>query len=123
MESRLFGERRSPTRFSSCVGARRAHGLLNDLIRPQQRRRDREAERFGGLEVDDELELCGLFDGQIGWLGALENLVDVRRSAPKEIRNVRSIGHQASGHRQTPSWDTLSAAGTWSRPRLSAFAQ
>src|SRR5882724_2526296 len=32
--------------------------LLNDLIRPpQQRRRDREAEGLGGLEVDDQLEL------------------------------------------------------------------
>jgi hypothetical protein len=34
------------------------------LIRPQQqRRRDREAERLGGLEVDDELERSRLLDG------------------------------------------------------------
>ena len=31
--------------------------LLYDLIRPrQQRRRNRQADRLGGLEVDDELE-------------------------------------------------------------------
>jgi len=36
-------------------------GLLNHLIRPlQERRRDRQAEGLGGLEVDNELELLGL---------------------------------------------------------------
>jgi hypothetical protein len=40
--------------------------LLNHLIRPQQQRgRDREAEGFRGLDVDDHLELRGLLDGQI----------------------------------------------------------
>src|SRR6266851_4683654 len=35
--------------------------LLNDFIRPlQQRRRDRQPEGLGGLEVDDQLELRGL---------------------------------------------------------------
>ena len=42
------------------------HGLLNHLIRPQQqRRRDREAEGLGGLEVDHELVLCWLLNGQV----------------------------------------------------------
>ena len=37
---------------------------LDHLIRPlQQRRRDRQAERFGGLEVDHQLELGGLLTG------------------------------------------------------------
>jgi hypothetical protein len=45
---------------------------LDDLIRPgQQRRRDRETERLGGLEVDDELELGGLLNRQIRRLGAI----------------------------------------------------
>ena len=52
--------------------------LLDYLIRPrQQRRRDRQAEGLGGLEVDHQLELRGLLDGQIGGLGALEDLVDI----------------------------------------------
>ena len=38
----------------------------------QQRRRDREAQRLGGLAVDDQLELRGLLDGQVGGLGAFE---------------------------------------------------
>src|SRR5215467_7542263 len=51
---------------------RAALHLFNDLIRPQQqRRRDGEAERLGGLEIDDQLELVGLLDGQVAGLGAL----------------------------------------------------
>ena len=52
--------------FSADAGAiaRSRVGSLDHVIRPQQqRRRDREAERLGGLEVDDEFELGGLFDG------------------------------------------------------------
>jgi hypothetical protein len=42
--------------------------LLDHLIRaPQERRRDRQAERLGRLEVDHQLELRRLLDGQIGW--------------------------------------------------------
>jgi hypothetical protein len=37
----------------------------------QQRRRDRETERLGGLEVDHELELRRLLDGRVGGLSAL----------------------------------------------------
>jgi hypothetical protein len=38
--------------------------LFNDLIRPQQqRRRDGEAERLGGLEVDYKLKLARLLAG------------------------------------------------------------
>jgi hypothetical protein len=37
------------------LSACHAHDLLNNLIRPQQqRRRDGKAERFGGLEIDDQ---------------------------------------------------------------------
>src|SRR6266699_588690 len=38
-------------------------------------------ERLGGLEVDEQLELRRLLDGEIGGLGALEDLVHVGRSA------------------------------------------
>src|SRR5713226_1549343 len=41
--------------------------LLDHLIRPEKERwGDGEAERLGGLEVDDQLELCGLLHGQVG---------------------------------------------------------
>jgi hypothetical protein len=39
--------------------------LLDHLIRPlQERRRDRQAEGLGGLEVDEQFEFAGLFDGR-----------------------------------------------------------
>src|SRR5688500_7770079 len=56
---------------------------LDHLIRPpQQRRRDREAERFGGLEVDSEVELRRLLNWQIGRLRALQDLVYVNSCSP-----------------------------------------
>src|SRR6267378_1903950 len=71
--------------------------LFNYLIRPpQQRGRDREAEGFGGLEVDDQLELRGLLDGQIAGFGALEDLVNVDSGAPEEILRVRRIANKAA---------------------------
>ena len=39
----------------------------------EQRERDGEAERLGGLQVDDQLDLGGLLDWQVGRLLALEN--------------------------------------------------
>src|SRR5215831_12292549 len=41
------------------------------------------AESFGGLEVDDELELRGLLDGKIGWLSTLEDLVNEATGGPQ----------------------------------------
>src|SRR5437773_1737657 len=38
----------------------------------QERIRDGEADRFGGLEIDDQLEPDRDFDRQIGWARALE---------------------------------------------------
>jgi hypothetical protein len=35
------------------------------------------SERFGCTEVHDEQKFCGLLDGYLGWLPALENAVDV----------------------------------------------
>ena len=56
---------------------------LDQFIRPpQQRRRDREAEGLGGLEVDDQLELRRLFDGEVGGPRALQDFVDVDCGAP-----------------------------------------
>ena len=43
----------------------------NDLVRPEEDGlRDREAEGLRGLEIDDQLELHRLLDGDVGWLGA-----------------------------------------------------
>jgi hypothetical protein len=62
---------------ASSPATRRARGvrLLDHLIRTrQQRRRDRQAECLGGLEVDDEVELGGLLDGMSAGLAPLRIL-------------------------------------------------
>ncbi len=55
--------------------------LFNHLSRPlQERRRDRQGEGLGGLEVDEQFEFAGLFDGKVARLCALEDLADERRT-------------------------------------------
>jgi len=45
---------------------------LDHLVRPlQERRRDRQAEGLGGLEVDDEVEPIELLNRQISGVAAL----------------------------------------------------
>src|SRR5713101_3479590 len=69
--------------------------LLDDLIRPQQERlRNREPDGLRRLEVDDQLELGRLLDGQVGRLGALQDLVNMAGSTPKEICDARTIAHE-----------------------------
>src|SRR5712691_3014086 len=71
--------------------------LLNDLICPQQERLwDAEAERFGRLEIDYEVELAGLLDRQAGRLRALENLVDEGRRAPLQVEGVGAVDHETT---------------------------
>jgi len=61
--------------------------LLYDLIRPrQQRRRDGEAEGLGGLEVDNQLELGRLLDGQITRFDPLQDPVHVESGAAEHVR-------------------------------------
>ena len=66
----------------------------------EQRRRDRESEGLGRLEVDDQLELRGLFDGQIGGPGAFQDLVHIERGAMAEIRNACPVHHEAAHARK-----------------------
>ena len=79
------------------LSVREVHRLLDHLIRPlQQRRRDRQAEGLGGLEVDHQLELRGLLDGKVARLGSLEDLVHVGSGAAKLIRQAGPIRHEAA---------------------------
>jgi hypothetical protein len=67
-----------------------ACSLSIHLIRAlQERRGDRQAKGLGGLEVDDQLELRRLLDGEIAGLGALENLVHVGPGVPIETSSGR----------------------------------
>src|SRR4029453_16675862 len=77
--------------------------LLDDLVRPlQQRLRDCEAERLGGLEVDDQLELRRLLDGQVAGLGTFEDPLHVVSRAPLQVKKVRAIHDKTAGLRVLP---------------------
>jgi hypothetical protein len=53
-----------------------------------------ETESLGGLEVDDELEFCGLLDRQIAGLRAAEDAHDVSRHQTIDIGRVRGLGDE-----------------------------
>src|SRR5262249_21234883 len=62
----------------------------------EQRRRNFEAERLGGGQVDQQIELSRLFDRDVGRLGPTQNLVYDVGHAPELVRNVWSIGQQTA---------------------------
>ena len=75
--------------------------LIDHFIRAcEYRQRQCEAEFLGNLEVDSQLKSGGLLHGQVGWPGAFEDLVDVGRSSPKQVRRVRPVGQKRSGVHQ-----------------------
>ena len=74
---------------------------FDHLVGAQQERfRDRQAERLGGREIDDELEFGRLLDRDIAGLRPAQNLVDQLGGAPELIREVWSVGHETAGFGQ-----------------------
>src|SRR5262245_3729611 len=57
---------------------------------------DRQAQDPGGLEIDDELELRGLLDRQIGRLHSLEDLVRVYRGVLVHVGQAGAVEHQTA---------------------------
>jgi len=55
-----------------------------------------ETQRLSGLEVDHELEPGRLLHRQIGWLGALQYLVNKRGSSSEQGRDICTLGQQGS---------------------------
>jgi hypothetical protein len=53
-----------------------------------------EAERLGGLQVDDEVDLCRLLDRQVGGLGTLQDLVHVGGDLLRPPLLVCGITHE-----------------------------
>src|SRR5207249_10392827 len=89
----LWGTARQSALHSPST-ARRCHtpapmpctSLLDHLVcLYQQRRGERDPEGLRGLEVEHQLEFDGLLDGQVGRLGALQDLVHVGSDTPPTI--------------------------------------
>src|SRR3984893_11921105 len=72
--------------------------LFDNLVSAQQERLgDRQAQRLGGCQVYDEVELGRLLDGDITRLRPAQNFVDIACGAPVKVWVVWSIGHQNCG--------------------------
>src|SRR5262245_34407953 len=59
-------------------------------------RGDGEADRFGGLEVDDQLVFGWRLHRHISRLLTLENAIDVAGRAPELVEEIRPIGDQTA---------------------------
>src|ERR1700682_1891991 len=62
----------------------------------KQRQRESEAERLGGLQVDDQLDLHRLLDWEIGRLFAFENPARVDAHFAIGIPQTGSVAHKTA---------------------------
>src|SRR5262249_57652178 len=77
--------------------------LFDHLVSAEQDRlRHIEAERFGGLAIEDELEFRYPLNRKIGRFGAFENLVHKEGGATKDCNNICSVAQNSTG-----SWGFL----------------
>jgi hypothetical protein len=73
------------------------HSSFDNLVGAgEQQGRDGQSKCLGGDQADDEIELGWLLDRQVGRLRPTQNLVDVLGGAPKQRREVCSIGYKTA---------------------------
>src|SRR6516165_32663 len=82
---------------SSRVGRRPVRNSFDHLVgAAEQRERNGEPERPGGLEIDDQLDLRCLLHRQVGRLLALKDAAGIDADQSERVRKIGSVAHQAS---------------------------
>src|SRR5262249_22080935 len=66
----------------------------------EQRGRHGQAQRLGGLEIDDKLELGWQLHRQVGGLLALENATRISTYKPVSVRKTATVAHHATIRRK-----------------------
>src|SRR5258708_22494440 len=80
----------------------RAIPLFDHLVgAAEQRDRNGDAERLGGLEIDDEFHLGGLLDRHVGRLIARENPSGINTQQTPLFGRIAAIAHQAANAGKT----------------------
>ena len=79
----------------------------------QERLRDGEAERLGGLEIDDQLEFRRWLDRQIAGLGALENTIDICRRTPVEVGQINAVRNKTATTRELAMFAAIRRASSF----------
>src|SRR5262245_40523279 len=91
------GAKPRPPATLSWAASLRQHASLNHTVcSPQQRRRNRQSDRLRRLQIDDQIELGGLLDGQVARIGALQDLVHIRGRPSPPVGGACSIRHETA---------------------------
>src|SRR5713101_2339795 len=90
--------------FCNSIGQQETHApqqtasLFDHLVgNGEHARWNGEAERLGGLEVDNEFEFGRLHDRHIGGLFAFDNSAGIKADLAINVPQLRTIAHQAAG--------------------------
>src|SRR4029450_5080570 len=79
-------------RRGTCAGASSLDYLVGSN---QYGLRDRDSQRLGGLQIDQQVALGGLPDGKVGGFSALQDLVHEGSHTPEHVKTVRPVAHKA----------------------------
>jgi hypothetical protein len=71
----------------------------------EQRFRDGETERFGGLDVDDHLNFCDLLHRKVGWFLAFENAPGIDAKLVVQMADAAAIAYQAADQSVLAVWE------------------